>query len=97
MADNMKLCILGDQTCDLTSHWKELLQIRNNPAVEDFLVKSYDAVRREIWKLPVDARNDIPRFSNINDLILSNQTGARRCVAIDAAVSCIYELATFIG
>ena len=96
MSNTLKLAIFGDQTCDLKPHWKELFYIRNNPSVEDFLTKAYDAVRKEIWKLPVDARNSIPRFHNINDLILSNQDGDRRCLAIDTAVSCIYELATFI-
>ncbi|KAK3319477.1 beta-ketoacyl synthase [Cercophora scortea] len=97
MTDQLKLCIFGDQTCDLRPHWKELFQVRDNPAVEDFLVKSYNAVRNEIYNLPVEARNAIPRFTSLNDLILSNQTGARRCLAIDTATSCIYELATFIG
>jgi hypothetical protein len=95
MPDQLKLCIFGDQTFDLTPHWKELFQIRDNPAVEDFLVKAYNAVRLEIYKLPLEVRDDIPRFTNFNDLILSNQSG-RRCVAIDTAVSCIYQLATFL-
>lgn len=93
---NLKLCIFGDQTCDLTSSWKELFQLRTNPVVEDFFQKSYDAVRKEVWKLPVDVRNGIPRFTSFNDLILSSQAGARRCLAIDTAVACIYELAIFI-
>lgn len=93
---DLKLCIFGDQTCDLTSSWKELFQIRTNPVIEDFFEKSYDAVRKEIWKLPVDVRNDIPRFTSFNDLILSSQSGGRRCLAIDTAVRCIYELAIFM-
>lgn len=98
MADQpLKLVIFGDQTCDLRPHWKELFHLRNNPAVESFLVKAYDAVRNEVYKLPVDVRNDIPRFNCLNDLILSNRASGRRCLAIDTAVSCIYELATFIG
>ena len=98
MADHLslKLLIFGDQTFDLTQRWKELFHIRDNPAVEDFLAKSYIAVRNEIYKLPVDVRNDIPRFTCLNDLLLSSQAGPRRVPAIDTAVSCIYELATFI-
>lgn len=96
MADQLKLCIFGDQTFDLKPHWKELFLIRDNPAVEDFLVKAYNAVRKEIFKLPLEVRQEIPRFTCLNDLILSNQSGTRRCIAIDTAVSCIYQLATFI-
>ncbi|KEY74802.1 hypothetical protein S7711_06489 [Stachybotrys chartarum IBT 7711] len=99
MADrpNLKLVIFGDQTFDLTHRWKDLFHIRNNPAVEDFLEKSYIAVRNEIYKLPVDVRNDIPRFNCLNDLILSNRAGPKLVPAIDTAVSCIYELAYFIS
>lgn len=88
--------MFGDQTCDLSSSLKELFQLRTNPAVEDFFVKSYDAVRREIWKLPADVRGDIPRFTSFNDLILSSQGGGIKCLAIDTAVRCIYELAIFM-
>jgi hypothetical protein len=98
MADHLKLnlVIFGDQTFDLTSRWRDLFYLRNNPAVEEFLEKSFIAVRNEIYELPVDIRNNIPRFNCLNDLILSNQAGPRRVPAIDTAVACIYELATFI-
>lgn len=96
MAEHLKICIFGDQTCDLRSHMKDLFRIRDNPAVEDFLVKAYNAVRKEIYKLPPEVRDDLPRFTGINDLILYNQGCGRRCVALDTAVTCIYQLATFI-
>ncbi|KAI8952148.1 beta-ketoacyl synthase [Xylaria longipes] len=96
MTDRLKLCIFGDQTYDFKPHRKELFQIRSNPLVEDFLSKAYDVIRREIYSLPLEARNDIPRFTCFNDLILLNETN-KRCVAIDTAVSCIYQLATFIN
>jgi hypothetical protein len=95
MADQLKLCIFGDQTFDLTPHWKGIFHIRSNPAVEDFLVKAYNAIRKEVFKLPHDVRDDLPCFTCINDLILSHQSG-KRCVAIDMAVTCIFQLATFI-
>ncbi|KAL2020283.1 hypothetical protein VTK56DRAFT_8607 [Thermocarpiscus australiensis] len=97
MADHVKVCIFGDQTCDLRRHMKDLFQIRDNPAVEDFLVKAYNAVRKEIYKLPPDVRDHLPRFTGVNDLILYDQGSGRRCVAIDTVVTCIYQLAMFIN
>lgn len=98
MADqsNLKLVMFGDLTFDLTHRWKDLFHIRNNAAVEDFLTKAYIAIRNEIYKLPVDVRNDLPRFTCLNDLILSNKAGSRRVPALDTAVACMYQLATFI-
>ncbi|KAI0437215.1 beta-ketoacyl synthase [Xylaria telfairii] len=96
MANQLKLCIFGDQTCDLKLLWRELFQTRSNPAVEDFLTRAYRAVRQEVYRLPPEVRESVPRFTCVDDLLLSSG-GSRRCVAIDTAVSCIYQLATFIN
>lgn len=95
MALELKLCVFGDQTCDLKPHWNKLLQSRENPIVEDFLTKAYDAVRKELYKLPPEMRDEIPRFTCFNDLVLTDRKH-KRCVALDTAVSCIYQLGTFI-
>ncbi|KAF7551423.1 hypothetical protein G7Z17_g5015 [Cylindrodendrum hubeiense] len=52
MSDHLKLYVFGDQTYDIQPRLKDLLQSRDNPVLEDFLVKAYDAVRTEIFKLP---------------------------------------------
>lgn len=96
MADHMKLYLFGDQTYDLQTHLRDLLQKRNNPVVEDFLLRSYDAVRTEIYKLPPPTREAYPRFTCVDDLILWNQIG-KRIVPLDMAVTSIYQLGMFIS
>ncbi|KAB8801877.1 hypothetical protein FH972_026699 [Carpinus fangiana] len=76
--------------------FKELLRNRDNLVLEGFLVKAYDAVRAEIYKLPQQDREDLPRFTALDDLVLWNQVG-RRCVPLDMAVTTIYQLGTFIS
>ncbi|KAJ5952040.1 Acyl transferase/acyl hydrolase/lysophospholipase [Penicillium vulpinum] len=96
MADHLKLYLFGDQTYDLQAHLRDLLQKRHNPVLDHFLVKSYDAVRAEIYKLPPALRETYPRFTCVDDLIMWNQRG-KRLVPLDMAVTSIYQLGTFIS
>lgn len=95
MAEHLKLYLFGDQTYDLQPHLHELLQNRSNPVLEDFLVKSYDAVRVEIYKLPPSIRKIYPRFTCVDDLLLCNQ-GGNGLVPLDMAVTCLCQLGMFI-
>ncbi|ORY66531.1 polyketide synthase [Pseudomassariella vexata] len=96
MSDQLKLYLFGDQTYDIQPHLKDLLRHRHNPVLEDFLVKSYDAIRTEIFKLPGQVRDDLPRFTCLDDLVLWKQ-GGKRCVPLDMAVTCMYQLGFFIS
>jgi Starter unit:ACP transacylase in aflatoxin biosynthesis len=95
MRDQLHLYVFGDQTFDVSSHLKDLLRKRDIPVLEDFLVKAYDAIRTEIYKLPPQVRDDLARFTCVEDLVLWDQSG-RRCIPLDMAVSCMYQLGTFI-
>lgn len=96
MAGTFKLYLFGDQTFDTRPHCKDLLAKRDNPVLEDFLVKSYEAIRLEIFSLPQEVRDtDIPRFTCLDDLVLWTQKG-QRCLPLDMAITCIYQLGNFI-
>ena len=95
MAEHLKLYLFGDQTYDIQPHLKVLLRNRDNPVLEDFLEKAYDAIRIGIYKLPYQVRDDLPRFTSLDDLVSWNQ-GGRRCIPLDMAVTCMYQLAGFI-
>ena len=96
MTGDLKLYLFGDQTFDLQPHLKELLQNRRNPILEQFLDQSYDAVRAEIFKLSRQARDDFPRFTCVDDLILWKKDG-ERLLPLDMALTCIYQLGMFIS
>ncbi|KAL8677817.1 MAG: hypothetical protein Q9186_005797 [Xanthomendoza sp. 1 TL-2023] len=91
-----KLYLFGDQTYDVRSHHKDLLRHRSNPILEDFLVKAYNAIRIEIFTLPPQIRDDIPRFTSPDDLVMWKEV-AKRCVPIDMAVTCMYQLGIFMS
>ncbi|RDW58256.1 hypothetical protein BP6252_13667 [Coleophoma cylindrospora] len=96
MANPLKLYLLGDQTYDIQAQRSTLLQNRNNPVLEDFLGKAYGAVRTEIFQLPLPDRDNLPRFTSADDLILWQPSG-ERCIALEMAVTCIYQIGIFIG
>ncbi|KAL8639261.1 MAG: hypothetical protein Q9228_003690 [Teloschistes exilis] len=95
MKQQQMLYLFGDQTYDVRQRLNNLLHYRNDPVVEDFLLKAYNAIRREIYTLPSQARDGLPRFTCVDDLVLWRGDG-RRCVPLDMAVTCMYQLAVFI-
>ncbi|KAI0017593.1 ketoacyl-synt-domain-containing protein [Xylariomycetidae sp. FL0641] len=96
MGDSMKLYLFGDQTFDIQADLKSLLRCRQDPVLEDFLEKAYEALRVEIYSLPSEVRDDLPRFTSLDDLVLWKQDGVR-CIALDMAVTCLYQLGAFIS
>lgn len=95
MSDQMTLYLFGDQTYDTQPDLKDLLLYRDNPVLENFLVKAYDTIRKDLYKLPDEIREDLPRFTCLDDLILRKQDG-KRCIPLDMAVTCMYQLGVVI-
>ena len=95
MADQLKLYLFGDQTYDVQLELKDLMRSRTNPVLENFLAKAYNAIRTELYELPCEIREGLPRFTCLEDLILRGQ-GGKRCIPLDMAVTCMYQLGIFI-
>ena len=96
MSEQQKLYLFGDQTYEVQPHLKKLLKYRTNPVLDDFLVKAYNAIRQNIYTLPMAIRDDLPRFTCIDDLLLMKQS-SKRCIPLDMAVTCLYQLGVFIS
>lgn len=94
--NELKLFLFGDQTFDTQLHLKSLLAHRGNPILEDFLAKSYKAIRSGISQLSPQVRDDLPRFTCLDDLLLWKQDG-KRCVPLDMAVTTMYQLGVYIS
>ncbi|GKU19079.1 unnamed protein product [Fusarium langsethiae] len=96
MVPHLKLYLFGDQTFEIQPHLKTLFQKRDNLFLQDFLSKAYNAIRVELFKVPYSIRRDLPRFTCLEDLLLWDQSG-QRCIALDMAMTTLYQLATFIS
>ncbi|KAK4184780.1 ketoacyl-synt-domain-containing protein [Podospora australis] len=97
MDARLKLYLFGDQTFDIQPHQHQLLRARYHPVAQDFVVKAYDAIRTEIYTLPRKIRDDLPRFTCADDLILWDSGSTVTCVPLDMAVTCMYQLAIFMS
>ncbi|KAI0390134.1 hypothetical protein F5Y17DRAFT_462038 [Xylariaceae sp. FL0594] len=90
-----RLYIFGDQTYDARPQLKRLSRCRENPLLDAFLAKVYEVLREELHNLPVEIRDDLPRFTCVDDLLLWEPDDPPY-VPLDMAVTCIYQLGTFI-
>jgi hypothetical protein len=99
MEHQKTLYLFGDQTFDLEPHLHKLLYAKNsNVVLRDFLEKAYDAIRVQIFQLPKQVREELPRFTSIEDVLLWRRTeGSSRCVPLDMAITCTYQLGSFIN
>ena len=95
MSDQMTLYLFGDQRYDIQPDLKDLLRYRQNPVLEDFLVKAFDTIRKGIYTLPYNIRETLPRFTCLEDLVSLKQ-GGKRCIPLEMAVTCMYPLGVFI-
>ncbi|CAK1367940.1 unnamed protein product [Cercospora beticola] len=96
MSGSQKLYLFGDQTYEVQPHLKDLLRYRTNPVLDDFLVKAYDVIRNHIYELPIQVRDDLPRFTCVDDLLLM-KPASTRCIPLDMAITCLYQLGVFIS
>lgn len=95
MAGHLKLYLFGDQTFDIQPHLHDLLRVRDDLFLQDFLVKAYDAIRAEIYRLSPRVRDDLPRFTCLEDLMSWDRSG-KRCIPLDMAMTSLYQLGMFI-
>ncbi|KAK2014996.1 beta-ketoacyl synthase domain-containing protein [Colletotrichum eremochloae] len=92
----MSLYLFGDQTFNIAEGLKDLLRYRTNPLVDDFLEKSYQLIRNELYLLPSAVRESLPRFTCIEDIVLLGTQNEGKCNALDLALTCVYQIGTFI-
>lgn len=87
--------VFGDQTEDFDTGLRRLLHSKNDSLVTAFFQQCYHALRQEITKLPPSKRQIFPRFTSIIDLLARYRESSANPV-LENALTCIYELASFI-
>lgn len=93
----MQLYLFGDQTFDVEPHLPGLLKAKDDLYLNAFLRGAYKAIRSEIYRLPPAVREDLPRFTCLEDLVSWKQGGSgKRCIALDMAMTTLWQLGTFI-
>jgi naphtho-gamma-pyrone polyketide synthase len=95
MANSCHIYLFGDQTFDYSKDLHDLVHSNNDPVIVSFFEKVYYALRSEIGSLPQTQRQEFGRFSNFAELIALN-TSESLHPALDQALCCAYQLASFI-
>ncbi|KAF3386933.1 Conidial pigment polyketide synthase alb1 [Penicillium rolfsii] len=90
-----QIFVLGDQTVRVESSLQELLYSCHNTTLSGFLSESYQAVRREISRLPANERASIPQPETLALLLDASRKGKRH-PAWDSALLCLYEIGEYI-
>ncbi|KAI4254023.1 MAG: hypothetical protein LQ352_003346 [Teloschistes flavicans] len=95
MAEETRVFVFGDQTCNVNAKLRQLLLLQGNPILTTFFEQAFYVIRTELGHLPVAEQKTFPRFNSIADL-LSRQRKDGVNQALQTALSCIYQLGWFI-
>lgn len=95
MAGHLKLYLFGDQTFNVSPHLQKQARTTDNLYLQDLFTNAYDAIRVELYKLPPELREALPRSTCLADLALWYPDG-KRSIALDMALTTLYHLATFV-
>ncbi|MCJ1401237.1 hypothetical protein MMC11_004449 [Xylographa trunciseda] len=96
MADSCHIYLFGDQSFDYTHGLRDLVHSRSDPLLEWFFEKTYYELRTEISTLPQKQQAEYGKFSNFAELTAHKVAGSLH-PALDQALSCAYQLASFIS
>ncbi|KAL9094177.1 MAG: hypothetical protein Q9165_003592 [Trypethelium subeluteriae] len=96
MADSYHIYLFGDQTFDYTKSLRDLVHSKSDPFLEWFFEKTFYEIRTEISTLPPKRQAEYGKFSNFAELIAHKISGNLH-PALDQALSCAYQLASFIS
>ena len=95
MGEPYHIYIFGDQTFDYSKGLRDLARLNSDPLLVRFFESVYVALRDEIGNLPRCQRQKFARFSNFPELAALNRNTSLH-PSLDHALSCAYQLASFI-
>ena len=94
MADSLELDLFGDQTYEVYPHLRALIHSRRNVVLQEFMRKAYDAICKELERLPRYMKDELPRYTCLDDLV--QESSKKPCLPLDMALTSLYHLALYI-
>jgi naphtho-gamma-pyrone polyketide synthase len=95
MGESCHIYLFGDQTFEYSKELRDIVHLNSDPLVISFFEETYNALRVEIGSLPKSQRQEFESFSNFSELAAQKLAGSLH-PSLDQALSCAYELASFI-
>lgn len=96
MAGRFQLVVFGDQSIPYYTELQRLIAKKEDYALAAFLSESYHALRAEICGLPPSQRARFPNSSNLAELLIAQHSSPTASCALDSALVCLHQLASFI-
>jgi naphtho-gamma-pyrone polyketide synthase len=93
-SDVKKIYVFGDQTFNYEQSLAQLLR-SDNIHLSSFFQKCYKALRKELGRLPIHARDPTPKFCGIADLLTRKRDGCLSS-ALEQVLCLIHCVAAFI-
>ncbi|KAK8249133.1 polyketide synthase module [Phyllosticta capitalensis] len=97
MDSTMQILVFGDLAVPYDAGLKRLLSKRDNPTLTSFLNEVCAALKIETVTLPASQRTAFSRFSTLQELHFAHRQSQNGNCAIDSALVCTYQLASFIA
>ncbi|KAK7530819.1 polyketide synthase module [Phyllosticta citribraziliensis] len=97
MDNTMQILVFGDLAVPYDSGLKRLLSKRDNPTLTSFINEVCTALKIETSALPASQRTAFSRFSTLQELHFAHQQSKNGNCAIDSALVCTYQVASFIA
>lgn len=95
MVTQAQLYLLGDESYDFAPKLRALITAHGDPILTAFFEQSFYAIRSEISQLPHEQRSTFPPFRTLAEL-LSKHIECDLSPAFQTALSCIYQIGSFI-
>jgi naphtho-gamma-pyrone polyketide synthase len=98
MAGRTAVLLFGDVTCDYDAGLKALVARKDSPILTDFFARVAFALRSEIGNLPIlDRENSgLIKFTGLVELLARLRKIKTRHHALDKALTCVHQFASFI-
>lgn len=91
----MRVVAFGDQTYDCSEAVSQLLRVRDDAIVVDFLERATAVVKAELTRLSSEQQEETPRFATLAELVPRYRAGTLN-PAVSQALTCITQLGLFI-
>ena len=96
--DRNAVLLFGDVTGDYTASLQTLAARKDSPILTDFFARTAFALRAEIGKLPLADRESsgFVKFTGFVELLARLRKAKSRHHALDKALTCVHQFASFI-
>ncbi|PPJ53310.1 hypothetical protein CBER1_00905 [Cercospora berteroae] len=91
----MRVVAFGDQTYDCSEAVSQLLRVRDDAIVVDFLERATAVLKAELARLSSEQQEETPRFATLAELVPRYRAGTLN-PAVSQALTCITQLGLFI-